>query len=49
MLHLDRGCSWVDSDGVRDEISLTVAPDRDYVGKLEEGPENFFPETEVPL
>ena len=44
MLHLDGGGSWVDSNCVRDEISLS-----DYVGKLEEGSDDFFPETGVPL
>ena len=42
MLHLDWGGSWVDGYCVRDDISLTVAPDQDYVGVLEEGPDDLF-------
>ena len=49
MLHLDRGGSWVDSYRVRDDISFTEAPDQGYVGVLEEGPDDLFPEAGVPL
>ena len=42
MFHLDRGGSWLDSHCVREDVSLTVAPDRDYVGVLEEGPDDLI-------
>ena len=49
MLHLNRGGPWIDIDGVRDEVSLTVPTDRDDVEKLEESANDLLPQMGVPL
>ena len=49
MLHLDQGGSWVDIYRMKDEISLTVPTDRDYISELKESPDDLLPEAEIPL
>ena len=49
MFHLDRNIPLMDINRVSDKVSLTVPANRDYVGELKEGADDFLPQAGIPL